>query len=88
MKQTQIEWGNSNRPSRVPTLNLWGNGDGGDGDDVDDISSELLITLKDDHEDDKADDLWKKKTHKHHYFNPPPATPSLYTQYRRMTSWL
>ena len=59
MKQTQIEWGNSNRPSRVPTLNLWGNGDGDDGnsDDDDDISSKLLITFKDDHEDEKADDL-------------------------------
>ena len=56
MKQTQIEWGNSNRPSRVPTLNLWGNGDGDDGCDDDDISSKLVVTLKDD-EDDKADDL-------------------------------
>ena len=53
MKQTQIEWGNSNRPSRVPTLNMWGNGDGDD----DDISSKQVIILKDDHEDDKADDL-------------------------------
>ena len=57
MKQTQIEWGNSNRPSRVPTLNMWGSGDGDDGDDDDDdISSKLVVTLKDD-EDDKADDL-------------------------------
>ena len=57
MKQTQIEWGNSNRPSRVPTLNRWGSGDGDDGDyDDDDISSKLVVTLKDD-EDDKADDL-------------------------------
>ena len=54
MKQTQIEWGNSNRPSRVPTLNMWGSGDGDDDDD--DISSKLVVTLKDD-EDDKADDL-------------------------------
>ena len=36
MKQTQIEWGNSNRPSRVPTLNLWCNGDGDDGGGDDD----------------------------------------------------